>query len=93
LENRENVFVGRSPIIQMTESDGKLFCSTLGDSCSSLEWDDEATTFNVVLSDPTPRLTTFHHYGENDILYVADKEGMIVGLRGSGMPLSHLPNG
>jgi hypothetical protein len=49
-------------------------------------FDPEQETFQVVLSDPKPRLSTFH-FATREMAMVADKESELVGLRGDGMIL------
>ena len=41
-----------------------------------------------MISDPKPRLTTFHFAMKHQII-VADKDGDLVGLAGDGSPFSH----
>jgi hypothetical protein len=87
LENSpQAVFTGRSPIIQITVIGKYLYCSTLRDSVSLLEYDNVQKTVRFVMSDPRSRLSTNHYIDlPESFIYTADKEGSVVGLVGSGI--------
>ena len=85
LENNDSVFQARSPIIHITVVGKTLHCSTLKDSFCLIEFDPGDNTFQSLMSDPKPRLSTCHIALPHQII-VADKRGELVGLGGKGTP-------
>jgi hypothetical protein len=81
LENKDSGFQARSPIIHISVIDNMLYCSTLKDSLCLIQFNPETNTFQALVSDPRPRLSTFHYAMSNQII-VADKCGDLVGLAG-----------
>ena len=81
LENKETGYRARSPIIYLSVIDDMIYCSTLKDSLTMIQFDIEKNVWRAVLSDPKPRLTTYHFVLDEHIV-VADKEGDLVGLAG-----------
>ena len=78
------MFQARSPIIHISVTGNMLYCSTLKDSLSLIQFNPAQNTFQAVVSDPRPRLSTFHFAMQNQVI-VADKIGDLVGLTGDGI--------
>ena len=84
LESKDSVFQARSPIIHISITNNILCCSTLKDSVCQIEFSPENNTFQAIISDPKPRLSTCHMVNEHQVM-VADKGGDLVGLGGPGI--------
>lgn len=84
MENKDLAFQARSPIIHITVKGNLLYCSTLKDSLSVIEFNPEDNSLKACISDPKPRLSTFHFVFQDHII-VTDKLGDMIGLAGDGM--------
>ena len=84
LEVKDSEFQARSPIIHITVIGKTLHCSTLKDSFCLIEFNTEDNTFQALMADPKPRLSTFHLALPHQVI-VADKGGELVGLGGKGI--------
>jgi hypothetical protein len=81
-------FQARSPIIHLSVIGDLIYCSTLKDSLTLIQFDMANNIWRSVLSDPKPRLSTFH-FVANEHVIVVDKEGDVAGLtRERGPPFS-----
>jgi len=88
LVNLETGFVARSPIIHISVHGNVLYCSTLKDSLLTIAYDPTSHTFQTIMSDPKPRLSTYHLITEDEI-FIADKEGSVVCLGGNSIPMGY----